>query len=66
MKNIVVAVDFSNATTGVLEMASGLAKAFGARVLVTAGSDMSTVQVLLAEAGGPYRAQAVIDHLLGR
>jgi nucleotide-binding universal stress UspA family protein len=30
MKTIVVAVDFSNATTGVLEMACGLAKAFGA------------------------------------
>jgi len=32
MKTIVVAVDFSNATPLVLEMASGLAKAFGARV----------------------------------
>lgn len=30
MKTIVVAVDFSNATPGVLEMAGGLAKAFGA------------------------------------
>jgi nucleotide-binding universal stress UspA family protein len=30
MKNIVVAVDFSNATPGVLEMATGLAKSFGA------------------------------------
>jgi nucleotide-binding universal stress UspA family protein len=30
MKTIVVAVDFSNATPGVIEMASGLAKAFGA------------------------------------
>ena len=32
MKTIVVAVDFSNATTGVLEMASRLAKAFGAQL----------------------------------
>ena len=32
MKMIVVAVDFSNATTGVLEMASRLAKAFGAQL----------------------------------
>jgi nucleotide-binding universal stress UspA family protein len=32
MKTIVVAVDFSNATTGVLEMASSLAKAFGAQL----------------------------------
>ncbi len=32
MKNIVVAVDFSNTTPGVLEMASGLAKAFGAQL----------------------------------
>jgi nucleotide-binding universal stress UspA family protein len=32
MKNIVAAVDFSNATTGVLEMAASLAKAFGARL----------------------------------
>jgi nucleotide-binding universal stress UspA family protein len=32
MKTIVVAVDFSNATPGVLEMASGLAKAFGAQL----------------------------------
>ncbi len=30
MKNIVVAVDFSNATPGVLEMATSLAKSFGA------------------------------------
>lgn len=30
MKTIVVAVDFSNATPGVLRMAGGLAKAFGA------------------------------------
>ena len=30
MKTIVVAVDFSNATSGVLEMACSLAKAFGA------------------------------------
>jgi nucleotide-binding universal stress UspA family protein len=30
MKTIVVAVDFSNATPGVLEMAGSLAKAFGA------------------------------------
>ncbi len=30
MKNIVVAVDFSNATPGILEMAVGLAKSFGA------------------------------------
>lgn len=30
MKTIIVAVDFSNATPKVLEMASGLAKAFGA------------------------------------
>jgi len=30
MKNIIVAVDFSNATSGVLEMAVGLAKSFGA------------------------------------
>ena len=32
MKTIVVAVDFSNATPGVLEMASGMAKAFGAQL----------------------------------
>jgi nucleotide-binding universal stress UspA family protein len=32
MKTIVVAVDFSNATPGVMEMAGGLAKAFGARL----------------------------------
>lgn len=32
MKTIVVAVDFSNATSGVLEMASELAKAFGAQL----------------------------------
>lgn len=32
MKTIVVAVDFSNATAGVLGMASGLAKAFGAQL----------------------------------
>ena len=32
MKTIVVAVDFSNATPGVLEMASGLARAFGAQM----------------------------------
>ena len=32
MKTIVVAVDFSNATAGVLQMASGLAKAFGAQL----------------------------------
>jgi len=32
MKTIVVAVDFSNATLGVLDMASGLAKAFGAQL----------------------------------
>jgi nucleotide-binding universal stress UspA family protein len=32
MKTIVVAVDFSNATPGVLDMASGLAKAFGAQL----------------------------------
>jgi nucleotide-binding universal stress UspA family protein len=32
MKTIVVAVDFSNATQGVLEMASGLAKAFNAKL----------------------------------
>lgn len=32
MKTIVVAVDFSNVTTSVLEMASGLAKAFGAKL----------------------------------
>lgn len=32
MKTIVVAVDFSNATTGVLEMAIELAKAFPARL----------------------------------
>jgi len=32
MKTIVVAVDFSNATPGVLEMASGLARAFGAQL----------------------------------
>jgi nucleotide-binding universal stress UspA family protein len=32
MKTIVVAVDFSNATSGVIEMASGLAKAFGAQL----------------------------------
>ena len=32
MKSIVAAVDFSNATTGVLEMGVGLAKAFGARL----------------------------------
>ena len=30
MKNIVVAVDFSNATPGILEMAVSLAKSFGA------------------------------------
>lgn len=30
MKNIIVAVDFSNATSGVLEMAIRLAKSFGA------------------------------------
>ncbi len=32
MKTIVVAVDFSNATAGVLAMASSLAKAFGAQL----------------------------------
>jgi nucleotide-binding universal stress UspA family protein len=32
MKNIVVAVDFSNATPGVLEMAGALARAFGAQL----------------------------------
>lgn len=32
MKTIVAAVDFSNATTGVLEMGAELAKAFGARL----------------------------------
>jgi nucleotide-binding universal stress UspA family protein len=32
MKTILVAVDFSNATPGVLEMAVGLAKAFGAEL----------------------------------
>ena len=32
MKTIVVAVDFSNATPGVLNMAADLAKAFGARL----------------------------------
>ncbi len=32
MKTIVVAVDFSNATPGVLKMASGLANAFGAQL----------------------------------
>lgn len=32
MKKIIVAVDFSNATPGVLEMASGMAKAFGAEL----------------------------------
>ena len=32
MKTIVVAVDFSNATSGVIEMASELAKAFGAQL----------------------------------
>jgi nucleotide-binding universal stress UspA family protein len=32
MKTIVVAVDFSNVTSSVLEMASGLAKAFGAKL----------------------------------
>ena len=32
MKTIVVAVDFSNATPGVLKMASELAKAFGAQL----------------------------------
>jgi nucleotide-binding universal stress UspA family protein len=32
MKTIVVAVDFSNATPGVLDMAGSLAKAFGARL----------------------------------
>lgn len=32
MKTIIVAVDFSNATPKVLEMASGLAKAFGAQL----------------------------------
>lgn len=34
MKTIVVAVDFSNATPGVLEMASSLAKSFGADLQV--------------------------------
>lgn len=32
MKTIVVAVDFSNVTSSVLEMAGGLAKAFGAKL----------------------------------
>lgn len=32
MKTIVVAVDFSNATAGVLEMAGSLAKAYGAQL----------------------------------
>ena len=32
MKTIVAAVDFSNATPGVIEMACGLAKAFGAKL----------------------------------
>ncbi|RPJ34707.1 MAG: universal stress protein [Verrucomicrobiaceae bacterium] len=32
MKTIVVALDFSNATPGVLDMASGLAKAYGAKL----------------------------------
>ena len=32
MKTIVVAVDFSNATAGVMEMGKNLAKAFGARL----------------------------------
>jgi nucleotide-binding universal stress UspA family protein len=32
MKTIVAAVDFSNATSGVLEMGGSLAKAFGARL----------------------------------
>jgi nucleotide-binding universal stress UspA family protein len=32
MKTIVAAVDFSNATLGVIEMASSLAKAFGAKL----------------------------------
>ena len=32
MKTIVVAVDFSNVTSSVLEMATGLAKAFGAKL----------------------------------
>ena len=32
MKNIVVAVDFSNATSGVLDMAVGLAKSFNANL----------------------------------
>lgn len=32
MKTIVAAVDFSNATSGVLEMAARLAKSFGARL----------------------------------
>jgi nucleotide-binding universal stress UspA family protein len=32
MKTIVVAVDFSNATPGVLDMAAGLAKAFAAQL----------------------------------
>ncbi|MBC8125808.1 MAG: universal stress protein [Gloeobacteraceae cyanobacterium ES-bin-144] len=32
MKTIVVAVDFSNATAGVIKMASSLAKAFGAQM----------------------------------
>ena len=32
MKTIVVAVDFSNATAGVLQMAGSLAKAYGARL----------------------------------
>ena len=32
MKTIIVAVDFSNATPGVLEMAVGMAKAFGAEL----------------------------------
>lgn len=32
MKNIVVAVDFSNATSGVMEMAASLAMTFGAKL----------------------------------
>jgi nucleotide-binding universal stress UspA family protein len=32
MKKIIVAVDFSNATTGVVGMATGLAKSFGAEL----------------------------------
>jgi nucleotide-binding universal stress UspA family protein len=34
MKNILVAVDFSNATPGVMEMGVGIARAFGARLTV--------------------------------